>query len=157
MRPDEFIERNIFNQLALRAFPYRVCEACAREAVSNWKQHRSPSGVRFNELLAEAVDAAGSPAFTGHKNLDLFRLIVQGRVRLFRVNAKRKTWVAEVLNDDGSVLGRSKFPDQAIRRAFNDGFLRADPDWPSEKSGEELHLLPAERLAEWVPIDQQRV
>ncbi|QQD21194.1 hypothetical protein GJQ54_05130 [Oceanospirillaceae bacterium ASx5O] len=148
MKPELFIHRNIFNQLAIRGYSKSKCEQLADYAVRVWRESALPDGVKFNELLAEVLQRAGTPVATSQAQKMLLDAIVSGRCKaVYQTKRMTRMWCVEGTTE-ASVGFSFRLNTESIQRFITAGLLKTTE---SEKE-----LIPADDV-DWIPVGVKKV
>ncbi|PHS64370.1 MAG: hypothetical protein COB09_08325 [Thalassobium sp.] len=148
MKPEAFIHQHIFSQLAVRGYSKAKCEQMAGRAVNQWRESALPDGVKFNELLANAVETAGAPVARGQSQKMLLDAIIGRRVTaVYQTKRMWSMWCIEGRTEAG-VDFKFKLSTDSIQRFISAGLLK--------ETATEKELVATDDI-DWIPVGIKKV
>ena len=148
MKQEQFIEQNIFNQLAIRGISKAKCLHHAQQAVKNWRQNNIAEGVKFNDLLANALHHVGKPVYRGGNSKMLFELITSRRCkRVYQTKRMWASWIVSGVTEEGESV-EFRLSNTQIQRFVSHDLLIETED--------EKELRPSDDV-DWIPANVKKV
>lgn len=148
MTPEQCIEKNIFEQMAIRGYGKQKCAAAAAAALEAWRKHDLNEGVGFPSLLANAIKMTGKPPVRSMRQEQLFLAVLNNAVTIRRRDTKSATWYADFRNTDNEIK-TVRYMGGFIDRLQMSGFLASNDE-------SETELLPAGDLS-WINLNVKKV
>lgn len=114
MEVQDFIRKQIFEGSALHGFSRQECERLSIRAVDVWRKSNLPNGVRFNELLDDAIKNGKHRVIIGSADWRLIKAMQVERIIISRGKGQRKNWSA--FFTENSALSVFKVKDDTVQR-----------------------------------------